>query len=275
MPALRRIFSWRPAASDGLRLVTRTYDLAVPQWPADAPPLRIAVLADLHIQYPWMSAARVRRVVAETNRLGADLIVILGDLAAAVTRLAAAPVPVGAWSAALAGLGAPLGVHGVLGNHDWSNGASPMFRDGLNAAGVAVHENTAVPVAANGHRLWVAGVGSQRAFGRRHGIDDLPAALAQVTDDDPIVLLAHEPDIFVDVPPRVAVTLAGHTHGGQVRLPLIGAPWVPSRFGQRFVYGHIVEDGRHLVVSGGLGMSGLPIRLGVPPEIVLVTIRGG
>ena len=275
MKAVRRILSRHPVAPDGLRLVTRTYDLALPQWPADASPLRIAALADLHIQDPWMSTARLQRVVAETNRLGADLIVILGDLAGSVTRLVSAPVPVGAWSAALAGLRAPLGVHGVLGNHDWSDGAGPMFRDGLHAAGVAVHENSAARVVANGHRLWVAGLGSQRALGRNHGIDDLPAALAQVTDDDPVVLLAHEPDIFVDVPARVALTLAGHTHGGQVRLPWIGAPWVPSRFGQRFVHGHIVEDGRHLVVSGGLGMSGLPIRLGVPPEIVLVTIRSG
>ena len=275
MSAFRRILSRRPAAPDGFRLVTKTYNLALPQWPADAPPLRIAALADLHIQDPWMSAARLRHVVAETNRLGADLIVILGDLAGSVTRLASAPVPVNAWSVALAGLQAPLGVHGVLGNHDWRDGAGPVFRDGLHAAGVSVYENSAARIVADGHRLWVAGLGSQRALGRRHGIDDLPAALAQVTDDDPIVLLAHEPDIFVDVPPRVAVTLSGHTHGGQVRLPMIGAPWVPSRFGQRFVYGHIVEDERHLVVSGGLGMSGLPIRLGVPPEIVLVTIRSG
>ena len=275
MSAFRRFLSRRPAGHDGFRLVTKTYDLAVPQWPADAPLLRIACLADLHIQDPWMSAARLRRVVVETNRLGADLIVILGDLAGSVIRLASAPVPVHTWSAALAGLRAPLGVHGVLGNHDWRDGAGPVFRDGLHAAGVSVYENCAARIAADGHRLWVAGLGSQRALGRRHGIDDLPAALAQVTDDDPIVLLAHEPDIFVDVPPRVAVTLSGHTHGGQVRLPMIGAPWVPSRFGQRFVYGHIVEDERHLVVSGGLGMSGLPIRLGVPPEIVLVTIRSG
>jgi hypothetical protein len=83
--------------------------------------------------------------------------------------------------------------------------------------------------------------------------------------------MIHEPDIFNSVPDRVSLTLAGHTHGGQVRV--FGyAPIVPSRFGQRYLYGHIVEDGRHLVVSAGLGCSGLPVRLGSPPEIVMIEV---
>ena len=103
------------------------------------------------------------------------------------------------------------------------------------------------------------------------GVDDLPGTLAKVTDDAPVVLMAHEPDIFAEVPRRVALTISGHTHGGQVRF-LGYAPIVPSRFGRRYVYGHIVEDDRHLVVSGGLGLSGVPIRFGMPPEIVLIEI---
>jgi len=95
--------------------------------------------------------------------------------------------------------------------------------------------------------------------------------LALATDDAPIVLMAHEPDIFPRVPDRVALTVCGHTHGGQVRL--IGyAPIVPSKFGDRYVYGHIVEEGRNLVVSGGLGCSGLPLRFGSPPEIVMIEL---
>jgi predicted MPP superfamily phosphohydrolase len=83
--------------------------------------------------------------------------------------------------------------------------------------------------------------------------------------------MAHEPDIFATVPRRVSLTVSGHTHGGQVRLAGF-APIVPSKYGRRFTYGHIVEDERHLIVSGGLGMSGLPIRFGVPPEIVIVDL---
>ena len=83
-----------------------------------------------------------------------------------------------------------------------------------------------------------------------------------------MLLLAHEPDIFPRVPSRVALTLSGHTHGGQIRLPFIWPAFVPSKYGARFAYGHVVENDRHLIVSGGLGTSIVPARLGVPPEIV-------
>jgi predicted MPP superfamily phosphohydrolase len=127
-----------------------------------------------------------------------------------------------------------------------------------------------------GRPFWLLGLGDQLALLRRgpkryRGVDDLAGTLAQVTDDAPAILLAHEPDIFPEAPHRVALTLSGHTHGGQVRL-LGWSPLVPSRYGNRYAYGHVVEDGRHLVVSGGLGTSILPVRLGVPPEIVLVDL---
>ena len=126
----------------------------------------------------------------------------------------------------------------------------------------------------------MAGLGDQlalfrgerkRAWRRFTGVDDLDGTLAKVSDDSPVILLAHEPDIFPRVPPRVALTLSGHTHGGQIRC--FGySPMVPSRFGNRYAYGHVVEDGRHLIVSGGLGCSVLPVRIGVPPEIVMVDV---
>jgi predicted MPP superfamily phosphohydrolase len=110
------------------------------------------------------------------------------------------------------------------------------------------------------------------AKGHRHA-DDLPGTLKKIRDkSNPVILLAHEPDIFPEVPERVSLTLCGHTHGGQVALPFIGRPVVPSRYGDRYAYGHIVEDGRHLIVSGGLGCSGIPVRFGVPPEIVVIDI---
>ena len=102
--------------------------------------------------------------------------------------------------------------------------------------------------------------------------DDLPGTLAQVRTGDPVLLLVHEPDIFPRVPDRVALTLAGHTHGGQIRLPFIWPAFVPSKFGKRFAYGHIVEEGRHTIVSGGLGTSVVPARLGVPPEVVRIEL---
>jgi predicted MPP superfamily phosphohydrolase len=127
-----------------------------------------------------------------------------------------------------------------------------------------------------GERFWLAGLGDQLAFplghGRYRGIDDLPRTMAQINTRDPVLLLAHEPDIFTEVPARVSLTLSGHTHGGQVRLPFIWPAFVPSAYGARFAYGRVVEQDRNLIVSGGLGTSFLPARLGVPPEVVHVEL---
>jgi len=109
--------------------------------------------------------------------------------------------------------------------------------------------------------------------GRPLGVDDLGATLAKVTDGAPVILLAHEPDIAVRVDERVTLMLSGHTHGGQVRL-FGWSPVVPSRYGNRFAYGHVRER-CDVIVSGGLGCSMVPFRLGMPPEIVVVTLRGG
>ena len=147
----------------------------------------------------------------------------------------------------------------------------------MTEAGIPVYQNRAMkiggatPVLARRHRQH--GRASASATDEFRGEDDLPGTLAQITDDAPAVLMAHEPDIFVDVPDRFAVTLSGHTHGGQVRLPFLGRPVVPSAYGERFAYGHVREDGRDLVVSAGLGCSILPVRFGVPPEITVVTLR--
>jgi predicted MPP superfamily phosphohydrolase len=185
-------------------------------------------------------------------------------------------------------LKAPLGVHAILGNHDWwddpaaqRSGAGPVYgRKALERVGIPVYENDAVRLAKDGQPFWLAGLGDQIAFRRGkwpngrwkfQGVDDLSGTLRKVTDEAPVILMAHEPDIFPRVPQRVAVTLSGHTHGGQVRL--FGySPIVPSQFGNRYAYGHILEGGRDLVVSGGLGCSILPVRLGMPPEIVMVEL---
>ena len=98
----------------------------------------------------------------------------------------------------------------------------------------------------------------------------LSAALAAVPDEAPVLVFTHNPDLFPEIPERVSLTIAGHTHGGQVYLPGIGRPIVPSRYGERFAIGHVVERGRHLFVSSGLGTSILPVRFLVPPEVAAI-----
>jgi predicted MPP superfamily phosphohydrolase len=115
--------------------------------------------------------------------------------------------------------------------------------------------------------LWLAGISDKMT---RH--PDAVAALAGVPAEATVLAMTHNPDIFPGIPGRVALTVAGHTHGGQVRLPLLGALVVPSQYGERYAAGHVVEDGRHLFVTTGVGTSIYALRLGVPPEIVVLTL---
>ena len=273
--------------------VTR-YALTPPHW---TPGLRLKVvlLADVHACNPWMSAKRIAYIVEQANALEPDLVLLLGDFTPAMPLFITSHVPSSVWAPILASLKAPLGRFAVMGNHDWwedrnaqRQGEGPTFgHRALAEAGVPVLENTALRLVHHGHAFWLAGLGDQRAllprrrYGRREGrgMDDLPATLDVVTDEAPILLMAHEPDIFPQVrgaDSPVSLTLSGHTHGGQVRIRGY-SPVVPSRYGNRYAYGHVIEPKpaggeAHLVVSGGLGCSIAPIRIGVPPEIVLLDL---
>jgi len=258
------------AASD---LVTTSYRLSPPAWPKGQR-LTITVIADLHAGGPNMALDRVRQVVDAANELGSDLTVVLGDYFA-THHFVTERVPHAAWAGELGRLHAPLGVFSILGNHDlWYD--VDGVRRALDRAHVPLMENDAVLLGPRGRRFWLAGLGDQIAYrlGRNQfrGADNLPGTLARIRTDDPVILLVHEPDIFPEVPARVALTLAGHTHGGQIRLPFVPPVWMPTALSARFAYGHIVEGDRHIIVSGGLGCSLAPIRLGVPPEIVRVEL---
>jgi predicted MPP superfamily phosphohydrolase len=275
------------ALAEGFGTSVTNYRLTPTRWPQGMS-LKLAVLADLHACKPWMDVERIEGIVAQVNALRPDAVLLLGDYVAGhkIARYSE-PLPAKDWAGALAGLKAPLGVHAVLGNHDWWEERAVQDRrsgptkagTALQNAGITLHENTALRLIKDGAPVWIAGLGDQWAFHPKRwsnfagfiGVDDLTGTLALATDDAPIILMAHEPDIFPKVPDRVALTVCGHTHGGQVRV--FGfAPYVPSKFGTRYIYGHIVEDGRNLIVSGGLGCSGLPVRFGAPPEIVTIEL---
>jgi predicted MPP superfamily phosphohydrolase len=286
------------ALAEAFQEKVTTYTFTPPNWTPGLK-LRIAVLADLHVCDPWMSIERLEGIVAQTNALNADAVLLLGDFVVGM-KLGTYSVPVSnaSWASVLAKLRAPYGVHAVLGNHDWWQSAEVQKRRegptpaglALTAVGIPVYENTAVRLEKDGHPFWIAGVGDQWAFrsdsnrqdevvpardsGLHYtGVDDLPATMAAIKDDAPVILMIHEPDLFPQVSKRVSLTFAGHTHGGQVRI--FGyAPVVPSIYGSRYLYGQIVEDNRHLIVSGGLGCSSLPVRFGSPPEIVVADLGG-
>jgi hypothetical protein len=241
------------------------YRLAVPRWPVACAGIRVAVLADPHVGSPWNGVAKLGRIVALTNGARPDLIMLAGDYVIhdVIGGRFVEPEEIGR---RLGDLSAPMGVVGVLGNHDWwFDGA--RVRRSLEAAGITVLEDAALEVSSGDCRFWIAGVGDY--WEARH---DVAGALRSVPAGAPVLVLTHNPDIFPLVPDRVSLTVAGHTHGGQVYIPLVGRPIVPSRYGQRFAFGEIVEGGRHLFVCPGLGTSILPVRFLVPPEVSLLEL---
>jgi len=245
-------------------LIVAEHELSV-GWPGERS-LRVAVLTDLHVGSPFNGMAKLHLTVDRANAARPDLICILGDLVIQGV-LGGRFVPPEEIVVELARLRAAAGVVAVLGNHDgWYD--HDRVRRAVETIGITVVEDTATRLNTPAGRLWVAGISD--LWTGRH---DLSAALAAVTDDDaPVLLLTHNPDVFPLVPNRVTLTLAGHTHGGQVRLPFAGALIVPSKFGQRFAAGHVVEGGRHLFVATGIGTSILPVRFRVPPAVTLLTL---
>jgi uncharacterized protein len=246
-------------------VVTRESRLPIARWPAALGPLRIVAISDLHTGAPHVTVGKVEDVVARVNAARPDLVVLLGDYVIHGV-LGGHFVEPERTAAALRGLTAPLGVLAVLGNHDWWYDGDRVSR-ALADAGIRVLEDSAMPLDIRGGPLWVAGVSD--LYTRPA---DVGRALAAVPEGAPVIVLTHNPDVFVHVPGRVLLTLAGHTHGGQVNLPILGRLIVPSQFGERFAIGHVHEDGRDLFVTPGIGTSIVPVRFGVPPEISVLTV---
>ncbi len=248
------------------RLVLRSVDLPLATWPASHSPLKVALLADLHAGAPFMTAEKFAKIAALTNAAEPDLILLLGDYVShgVLGRFSIEPET---WAPPLAELSAPLGVYAVLGNHDWWFDG-PRVRAVLEKAGITVLDNEMMFLDHRGDAVQLAGIGDFWA-----GSPDITGTLAAAGSDAPILLMTHNPDLIRQVPARVALTVAGHTHGGQVNLPLVGRLVVPSDYGQRYAYGHVDEHGRHLFVTAGIGTSILPVRLNQLPEVVILTVR--
>jgi uncharacterized protein len=244
------------------RLIVREVELRLPNWPQALDGLRVGAMSDLHAGLGHTNPGRVREAVALLNAQRPDVICLLGDYLDS-TYFGKGKADPGEIAAELARLHAPLGRFAVLGNHDW-RAAGAAMGDALRHGGLTVLENEA-------HKagdVWIAGVADMRTR-----LPDVPTALTSVPEGDPVLLLAHDPDLFPQVPARVALTLAGHTHGGQVDVPVLRLLVIPSGHGVRYLGGHVVEDGRQLFVSTGVGTAGLPIRFRRPPEVVILTLR--
>lgn len=257
-------FWWEPQ-----QLVVTRNELRLPGWPRQLAGLKVALLSDLHIGSPFWDLAALDRLVVRTNAEQPDLVLLTGDYQINDVP-GGAFVPSEPIAQGLSRLEAPLGVFAVLGNHDWWNDGE-RTRKAFEAHGITVLEESSQVLERAGARFAVVGLADQITRPSAPA-----AALATAPPGLPTLLLVHEPDVF-DEFPRLGVspslTVAGHTHGGQVWLPLLGRRVVPSSFGERYAYGHVVENGRHLYVTSGVGTSVLPVRFMVPPEIAMLTLR--
>ena len=249
---------------DPNRLVVRQATITLDRWPSSLSNLKIAVLGDIHAGGMYIDERKLRLIGERTNKLQPDLIVILGDFISGGQGHHDMEPEV--FAPYLKDFRAPLGVYSVLGNHDWWYDGEKVRR-ALEANGIKVLENEVAKLDTRGTSFWLVGLAD--LWTRPQSIGE---TIANVPANEPLIALTHNPDIFPQLPTGVSLLLAGHTHGGQVQLPFIGTVVSVSRYGDRYLSGHIVENGRHLFVTTGIGTSIYPVRFGVPPEIVLVTL---
>lgn len=224
-----------------------------------ARPLRIVHLSDIHGSGWDMPGVRIARIVAQTNALAPDIIVNTGDMGP--SKWWEPPHRLEETLAPLAHLRAPLGVFHVPGNHDepyWTRRLMRRFGMTLLAGARA----DAGPVQIIGIDDYILGRNQWR---------DLERAVASSDPARPLVALAHEPDYFRRLPPRVGLLLAGHTHGGQIRV--LGLPRLLPQY-ERWRHGvYRNASGQRLLISAGIGTTNVPLRIGVPPEIVVIDLQ--
>ena len=237
--------------------------LTLPRLPASFEGTTVAFLTDIH-HGPFTNLDYVAAVARTTLALQPDLIILGGDYSLRDAKYIRPCFDV------LSALKAPLGVFGVLGNHDYWHGLT-QTREGMKAAGVIELTNGGEWITRGSDRFRLGGVDDLWT-----GRVDVKAALGYATRDDACLLVSHNPDLAETLrDPRVGLMLSGHTHGGQVVFPTGGAPWIPSRYGQKYLRGLVEGPETRVYVSRGLGTSGVPVRIGSRPEINLFTLTAG
>lgn len=249
-----------PFAEAQLCRVTR-YRLNLKNLPFEFTGTRIVFLSDLHLG-PTVSLDYLRRVVQITRGLTPHLVALGGDY---IFKSASY---IWALSNLLKDIKAPLGVYGVLGNHDYANDVTSV-RSALRKAQIQDLTNTGVWLSKGGRRIRLCGVDDFWL-----GDPDADAALADATDTDAVFMLCHNPDFFETLnDPRVTLSLSGHTHGGQIRIPGLGAPVIPSQYGQKYAYGLIQAPRTQVLVTSGIGTIIVPARFCCPPEVVAIELH--
>lgn len=253
------------------RLVINEVSLNVPNWSEELNGFKVVAISDIHGGSHTITEARILSIVEEINKQNPDIIVILGDFVSQVQddvpiKQRELKMPIEVIAKSLGGLKAKYGVFVVIGNHDWWYDEKKC-RTEFEKAGFNVLENEKKSFEVNNKTVTVLGI---EDFWKR-GVVDVKDILTKIEVQQNIIGITHNPDSFDKTPDSLAILFAGHTHGGQVNFPIVGAPIVPSK--KEYTAGHIEKDGRNLFITTGIGTSGLPFRFRVPPEIVVATLN--
>lgn len=261
------------------RLVVRNRDIVINGWDTAFDGFRIVAVSDIHGGSNGGSAANIRHLVETVNEQRADIVVLLGDFVSYDRSRQMVKMPITEIAGYLGEMRAKYGVFAVLGNHDGWYGDEKVASE-LRTAGITILKDEMATVSQNTHKLRIFGIRDHFEMGSWRKFDsDLREKLSDSEQEGGILVLEHSPDVFPVINEfntfgeDFKLMIAGHTHGGQVWLPIIGSPIVPSSYGQKYNYGHIIENGRHLFVTTGTGTSILPMRFLMPPEVVVLTIR--
>ena len=240
--------------------------MAISGWPRQRP-LRIAFMSDLHAGSHADDVARLTAIVKGAAAYKPDLVLHGGDFVN-MQLFGGGRLSPYAIARILAPLDAPLGRFAVLGNHDYNYGAEEITA-ALVKEGITVLHDEKRGLAFEGGRIELVGLPDTRRLRDRGR-----ALLAELSPETPTIILTHDPYWFAYVPKGPHITLAGHTHGGQIRIPGIGVLRNSSRAPLRWSYGFVREDQRLLYVTSGIGTSGIPVRIGVPPEYAILEVSG-
>jgi len=258
------------------RLVVNETNLKIKYWNPAFNRLKIAAISDIHGGSNNVTEEKLRLIVEKTNEQNADLIVLLGDYVSQQhADRARLKMPVATIAENLKGFQAKYGVFVVLGNHDgWYDDAEIAAE--FRRVGYKVLENEVAVVEKDGQKLRILGLKDHMKM--QDWSRDVKNAINNREQTGDIIILEHSPDFLwltssnAPNPSDIKLFVHGHTHGGQIWLPIIGSPMVPSNYGQRYAAGHIKENSYDMFVTTGIGTSILPFRFLVPPEIAVLTI---